>query len=126
MAVFIAATTLMLYGLTTGGTSDPWKSAKVLAPLILGFVGLGVFVVVEWKVSKEPMVPVRIFSNRSGNTGFFGAFIHGLVLWAFAYYLIIFVCSRVCPSSKANTSSSWELAAMHYSSPQLRRYQAGK
>ncbi|TVY35697.1 Efflux pump [Lachnellula occidentalis] len=90
MAVFIAATTLMLYGLTTGGTSDPWDSAKVLAPLIIGFVGLGVFVIIEWKFSKEPMVPVRIFSDRSGNTGFFGAFIHGLVLWAFAYYLIIF------------------------------------
>ncbi|TVY19679.1 Efflux pump FUS6 [Lachnellula arida] len=90
MAVFIAATTLMLYGLTTGGTSDPWDSAKVLAPLIIGFFGLGVFFIIEWKISKEPMVPVRIFSNRSGNTGFFGAFIHGLVLWAFAYYLIIF------------------------------------
>jgi len=96
MAVFIAATTLMLYGLTTGGTSDPWDSAKVLSPLIIGFVGLGVFVVVEWKVSKEPMIPVRIFSNRSGNTGFFGAFIHGLVLWAFAYYLIIFVRLHFC------------------------------
>lgn len=47
--------------------------------------------IVEWKVAKEPMVPIRIFSNRTANTGFFGEFIHGLVLWAFAYYMIIFV-----------------------------------
>ncbi|TVY81133.1 Efflux pump FUS6, partial [Lachnellula suecica] len=90
IAIFIAATTLMLYGLTTGGTSDPWSSVKVLAPLVLGFVGLGVFLFVEWKVSTEPMIPIRIFFSRSGNTGYFGAFVHGLVLWAFAYYLIIF------------------------------------
>lgn len=90
MALFIAGTTFLLYGITTGGTTNPWKSATVLAPLIIGSVGLGVFVVVEWKVSKEPMVPIRIFNKRSANTGYFGAFIHGLVLWAFAYYMIIF------------------------------------
>jgi hypothetical protein len=91
MAVFVATTTLLLYGITTGGTTDPWDSATVLATLTIGVTGLAVFVVVEWKVSKEPMVPIRIFSHRSANTGYFGAFVHGLVLWAFAYYMIIFV-----------------------------------
>jgi hypothetical protein len=91
MFAFVASTTLFLYGLTTGGTVKPWDSAGVLAPLIIGTIGLGLFIVVEWKFAKEPMVPIRIFSNRTANAGFFGAFIHGLVLWAFAYYLIIFV-----------------------------------
>jgi predicted MFS family arabinose efflux permease len=91
MFIFVASTTLFLYGLTTGGTSDPWKSANVVAPLIIGFAGLGVFVVIEGKVSKQPMVPLRIFSNRTANAGFFSAFIHGLVLWSATYYLIIFV-----------------------------------
>jgi hypothetical protein len=67
------------------------NSASVLAPLIIGIAGLGAFVVIEWKVAKEPMVPLRIFSNRTANAGFFGAFIHGLVLWAFAYYMVVFV-----------------------------------
>lgn len=92
MFVFVASTTLFLYGLTTGGTSDPWKSVNVLAPLIIGFIGYGVFVVIEGKVPKQPMVPLRIFSNRTANAGFFSAFIHGLVLWCATYYLIIFVC----------------------------------
>ena len=65
--------------------------ASVIAPLIVGFAGLGAFVIIEWKVAKEPMVPLRIFLNRTANASFFGAFIHGLVLWAFAYYMIIFV-----------------------------------
>ncbi|KAF3060693.1 hypothetical protein CFAM422_010852 [Trichoderma lentiforme] len=90
ITVFIAATTLLLYGITTGGTTNPWNSASVLAPLVLGVFGLGIFLLIEWKVAKTPMVPLRIFNNRSGNTGFFGSFVHGLVLWASAYYIIIF------------------------------------
>jgi hypothetical protein len=81
IAVFVASTTLLLYGLTIGGTSDPWKSARVLAPLILSFMGLGTFILVEWKAIKAQMVPLRIFSNRTANAGYFGAIIHGLVLW---------------------------------------------
>jgi hypothetical protein len=91
MFVFVVSTTLLLCGLTTGGTVKPWKSGGVLAPLTIGIVGLGLFIIVEWKGSKHPMVPLRIFSNRTANAGFFGGFIHGLVLWSFAYYLIIFV-----------------------------------
>ncbi|PKK52955.1 hypothetical protein CI102_2566 [Trichoderma harzianum] len=90
ITLFIAATTLLLYGITTGGTTNPWNSASVLAPLVLGVFGLGIFLLIEWKVTKTPMVPLRIFNNRSGNTGFFGSFVHGLVLWASAYYIVIF------------------------------------
>jgi MFS family permease len=57
MGIFVASTTLMLCGLTTGGTTHPWKSASVLAPLILGLTGLGVFVLVEWKVAKHQWSP---------------------------------------------------------------------
>lgn len=95
MFVFVASTTLFLYGLTTGGTVSPWKSGAVLTPLIIGIAGFGLFIIFEWKVPNEPMVPLRIFSNRTTNAGFFGSFIHGLVLWAFAYYLIIFVRCRI-------------------------------
>ena len=120
IAVFVAATTLLLYGLTTGGTAEPWKSASVLAPLIIGFAGLAVFIIIEWKAAKDPMVPIRIFSNRSANTGFFGAFIHGLVLWAFAYYLIIFV--SLAPKKMCGVCflliicSFWVLARICFSS----------
>jgi hypothetical protein len=127
MAVFVASTTLLLYGITTGGTSSPWKSASVLAPLIIGFSGLSVFVLVEWKTAKAPMVPLRIFSNQTANAGYFGAFIHGLVLWSFAYYLIIFVCrSSLHDRSKLMFKSFSAHIAMHCSSPQRRRSQAGK
>ena len=95
MSTFVGASTLLLFGLTAGGVMSPWKSATTLAPLILGIAGLGIFVIVEWKYAKQPMMPLRIFNNRTANQGFFGSFIHGSVLWAFAYYLIIFVSYRL-------------------------------
>ncbi|KFX94247.1 hypothetical protein O988_06403 [Pseudogymnoascus sp. VKM F-3808] len=88
--VFIGASTFLLFGLTTGGVMNPWDSPTTLAPLGIGIAGLGVFVIVEWKFAYEPMIPLRIFHDRTANSGYIGAFIHGLVLWAFAYYLIIF------------------------------------
>jgi hypothetical protein len=107
IATFVASTTLLLYGLTTGGTAAPWSSAKVLAPLIIGFGGLAAFVVVEWKIPKAPMVPLRIFSNRTANAGFFGAFIHGLVLWCFTYYVIIFVGHLIHSTASKLTTSQF-------------------
>ncbi|KFX86992.1 hypothetical protein V490_08662 [Pseudogymnoascus sp. VKM F-3557] len=88
--VFIGASTFLLFGLTSGGVMNPWDSPTTLAPLGIGIAGLGVFVIVEWKFACEPMIPLRIFHDRTANSGYIGAFIHGLVLWAFAYYLIIF------------------------------------
>jgi hypothetical protein len=127
MGIFVASTTLMLCGLTTGGTTHPWKSASVLAPLILGLTGLGVFVLVEWKVAKAPMVPIRIFSNRTANAGYFGAFIHGLVLWSFTYYLIIFVRRAFIDERwKLTLISSLALVGMLCSNLQRRLFQAGQ
>jgi multisubunit Na+/H+ antiporter MnhF subunit len=59
--------------------------------LILGFAGLASFVLVEWEIAKAPMIPLRIFANRSTTVSYIGAFVHGLALWAFTYYLNIFL-----------------------------------
>jgi uncharacterized protein YggT (Ycf19 family) len=127
MSTFVASTTLMLYGLTTGGTTHSWKSASVLAPLMTGVTGLGVFILVEWKVAKAPMVPIRIFSNRTANAGFFGAFIHGLVLWTFTYYFIIFVCRTFTREGLQLTlTSSLVVVVMPYLNLQRRLFPAGK
>jgi len=115
IAIFVGATTLLLFGLTTGGVMNPWKSATTLVTLILGIVGIGAFVVVEWKFAEAPMIPLRIFNNRTANQGYFGSFIHGLVLWAFAYYLIIFVCTLLPTLTMLTGSSSLVLANMRYS-----------
>jgi EmrB/QacA subfamily drug resistance transporter len=43
----------------------PWGSAATLVPLFASFVLLGIFVVVETRVARSPLVPFRIFRSRS-------------------------------------------------------------
>jgi hypothetical protein len=47
-----------------GGYTHPWTSAYVLAPLIIGFLLMVVFIVWEAKFAKVPMVPHEMFSGQ--------------------------------------------------------------
>jgi hypothetical protein len=50
------STTSVVIGLTWGGVKYSWSSARVLTPLILGLLGLCVFVVYEIYFCKPPVV----------------------------------------------------------------------
>ncbi len=45
--------------------SYSWGSAEVLMPLVLGVLLIGVFLFLQARVSKAPLVPLRIFASRS-------------------------------------------------------------
>ena len=70
--IVIAGTTLAIIGLTWGGTRYPWDSAHVLAPLIIGLVLLGLFVVYEAYVPKVPTIPFRTLNNSTTISGYVG------------------------------------------------------
>ncbi|CCC08826.1 unnamed protein product [Sordaria macrospora k-hell] len=53
----IAGLALLEVGLLGGGYQYPWTSARVLAPLILGFLVLIIFGLWEYKGAKAPMIP---------------------------------------------------------------------
>ncbi len=42
-----------------------WGSAQVLVPLIVGLALIGLFLVLQARVSKAPLVPLRIFRSRA-------------------------------------------------------------
>ncbi len=73
-AVFIPSVSLFVIGLTWGGAEYPWKSAHVLAPLIIGIVGLIVWVFVEAFVVAHPNIPFKEMNNRTTWIGFFATF----------------------------------------------------
>ena len=52
----IGSTTSVVIGLTWGGVRYPWSSAHVLSPLVIGLVGLGVFMIYEIYFCKPPIV----------------------------------------------------------------------
>ena len=85
-AVFIPSVSLFVIGLTWGGNEHPWKSAHVLAPLIIGIVGLIVWVAVEALVVAHPNIPFKQMNNRTTWIGFFATFMQGISSLALFYY----------------------------------------
>ncbi|KIX96769.1 uncharacterized protein Z520_07489 [Fonsecaea multimorphosa CBS 102226] len=59
-----AGLVLLLVALEAGGYSYPWKSARVICPLIIGVLLIVVFVVWEWKFARFPMVPGALFKGQ--------------------------------------------------------------
>jgi len=63
--LIIGSTTSVVIGLTWGGVLYPWSSAHVLSPLVIGLVGLAVFVFYEIYVCKPPVVSHFSGTRRS-------------------------------------------------------------
>jgi len=98
--IFVGSATSFLFGLTTGGVLFPWKSANVITPLVFGILGLILFWFVEDYVVKEPMMPMRVFKERTAFTGYINIWVHGIILWSVIYYLLLWVLDSF-PLNKA-------------------------
>jgi hypothetical protein len=64
------STTSVVIGLTWGGVQYPWSSGRVLLPLVVGLIGLVVFIIYEIYFCKPPVVSQfagtrRLFSIES-------------------------------------------------------------
>jgi hypothetical protein len=68
----------------------PWKDVRTLLPLVLGVVGICVFLIFEQWFAKFPLVPLTRFRNRSCLLTFFCTTFHGLVVWCLMYYLPVY------------------------------------
>ncbi|KAK9369473.1 major facilitator superfamily domain-containing protein [Lipomyces kononenkoae] len=90
MVLFIGSVTSLLLGVSFGGTMFPWRSASVVLPLVIGGCGIIVFCIYEWFVPKEPMVPMRIFSDRTAIVNYIGTLMHGIVMWCMVYYISLY------------------------------------
>ncbi|EGO18747.1 hypothetical protein SERLADRAFT_364217 [Serpula lacrymans var. lacrymans S7.9] len=97
--IVIASTTSCIIALTWGGVQYPWSSARVLVPLILGLVGLFVFIVYESYVPKYPMIPFSLLSTVTGASGFLQTFVMPILLICIVYYLPVYfqACKGASP-----------------------------
>ncbi|OQV00814.1 hypothetical protein CLAIMM_06262 [Cladophialophora immunda] len=62
-ALSIVGVTLVLVAFQDGGYRYPWQSVHVLAPLIIGFAAVAVFVYWEGWLAPHPMIPRGIFGH---------------------------------------------------------------
>ncbi|CAD6590386.1 MAG: hypothetical protein ASARMPREDX12_004283 [Alectoria sarmentosa] len=61
----VATMVLMLLGLSSAGNTVAWTHPLVLTSLPLAAVFLFIFVLVEVRYAAEPIIPLRLFANRT-------------------------------------------------------------
>ena len=86
----VGGTIMFLLGLEFGGVTFPWSSAEVICLIVFGLVLVGVFIVVEWKVAKFPLIPMRLFTVRSNIASIAVSACHGFVFISASYYLPLY------------------------------------
>ncbi|KIP04468.1 hypothetical protein PHLGIDRAFT_109526 [Phlebiopsis gigantea 11061_1 CR5-6] len=89
-AVIIGSTVSVLLALTWAGLQFSWDSPQVLAPLIIGGVGIAVFGYIEAFLVEHPTMPSFCYKDRTTLSGYLGTFFHGIVSLAALYYLPVY------------------------------------
>jgi len=97
--LIIACTTAIVIALTWGGIQFSWSSPHVLVPLILGNVGLVLFMIYEAIVPRYPVVPLQLFNTWTGISGYLQSFINSFCLLGLLYYLPVYfqACKDASP-----------------------------
>ncbi|KAJ7721609.1 iron permease [Mycena metata] len=85
--IVVLGTVLALIGMTWGGIRYPWNSVEVAAPLVLGVIMFGVFILYEFKVPQHPTVPRDVVGNRTSLSGLLTTAAHSVVSMSVIYYL---------------------------------------
>lgn len=63
--LFTGGLLIFLVGLSWGGAVHPWKSARVIATIVVGFMALVAFALWElWANPKEKLLPMHLFRNQ--------------------------------------------------------------
>ncbi|GKT63163.1 MFS drug transporter [Colletotrichum tofieldiae] len=86
----VGATVMFLLGLGYGGVAYPWGSPVVICLIVSGAVSVAVFALIEGKVAKYPVTPLRLFHSTSNIATFGIAYIHGALFIADLYYLPLY------------------------------------
>ncbi|KAI3326230.1 macrolide phosphotransferase k [Xylariaceae sp. AK1471] len=89
--IFIASIVSVLIAITWGGTVFEWDTYHIIVPLVLGFIGLGLFLTFEWVYSTKPSFPLVVLANRTSAAAFILTLIHSIcTYWAFYFMPIYF------------------------------------
>ncbi|CDR42044.1 CYFA0S08e02960g1_1 [Cyberlindnera fabianii] len=94
------------------GVTDKWRSGKIIGPLVLGFVLIPVFVIIETKVAKHPMAPKGLLKDRGTWSALILAFFINFIFYvAFDYlYAILIVAVNQTTKSATRISSLYSFA----------------
>ncbi|KAJ2818870.1 hypothetical protein IWW50_005665, partial [Coemansia erecta] len=90
MIVLVGGAVMLLLALSFGGQDYKWTSPIVLCLLILGIAVIGIFVLIEWKIPKEPIMPLRLFKNRNVGIALAQQVLVGAAMYGPVFYVPIY------------------------------------
>lgn len=88
--LIVGSALMILLGLEFGDVTHPWSSATVICLLVFGVTVLGIFIVNEWRFAINPVIPLRLFSNRSSIAAYVVYSCNFYVLIGLSYYLPLY------------------------------------
>ncbi|GAC94132.1 macrolide phosphotransferase k [Pseudozyma hubeiensis SY62] len=91
--VLLGSVVSILIAVTEGGVSHPWSSARIWVPMAIGMVGFFLFLAIEFvpnRLSTHPVLPARLFGNRTACSAFLMTFLHGIATYGAIYALPIY------------------------------------
>lgn len=86
----VGGTLMILLGLEFGGVTFPWDSPTVICLIVFGIVLVGIFFVIELRIAKFPVIPLRIFKHPSNLAVVGLSACHGFVFISASYYLPLY------------------------------------
>ncbi|KAH7009607.1 major facilitator superfamily domain-containing protein [Ilyonectria destructans] len=81
----------LLIPISGGGAYFPWYSPMVISMLVIGSLAMIVFIIIEWKLAKLPMMPLAIFSNPVTTIMLVQSFLFGAVYQSYLYYVPMYL-----------------------------------
>ncbi|KAG0322205.1 hypothetical protein BGZ97_008169 [Linnemannia gamsii] len=88
--LLLSSVMLLLLPLSWGGNKYAWNSGIVIGLLIAGFAVAILFVLVEWKIPNEPILPIHLFKIRNIKATYGSVFFGGMAFFGIIYYLPIY------------------------------------
>ncbi|SNX84310.1 related to mfs1 - putative multidrug transporter [Melanopsichium pennsylvanicum] len=92
-SVLLGSVVSILIAVTEGGVTHPWSSMQIWIPLVAGMVGFILFLLIEFvpnPLSTQPVLPLKLFSNRTACSAFLMTFVHGIATYGAIYALPIY------------------------------------
>lgn len=89
----LGLTLMLLLGLNFGGIVAAWSSAKVICLIVFGLLMSVFFFISERRLAEYPLIPLRLFHERSNVAALATSSIHGFVAIALEYYLPLYLQS---------------------------------
>lgn len=88
-AILVTAVTALILGLALGGETYPWSSLQVVGLLAYAAAGAVAFIAWERK-APEPLLPMRLFSNRTFAVNIVGNAVYGIAAMGVLAFLPLF------------------------------------